>query len=109
LALVSRDFDHLIVLGDFNFDILIDPKHSATSRYRDILDSLSISFFPPVVTRPASGTCLDHVLTKFPVKVVSFGTRFSSALLDHCFFTFSYCVRPPLLPPVDPSDFLIKT
>jgi hypothetical protein len=58
LALVSVDFDHLIVLRDFNFDILLDPDHSATSRHRDILNSLSISFFPvpPVVTRPASGT-----------------------------------------------------
>jgi hypothetical protein len=68
LTLVSLDFDHLIVLGDSNFDILLDPDHSATSRYRDILESLSISFFPvpPVVTRAASGTCIDHVLTKFP-------------------------------------------
>jgi hypothetical protein len=91
----------LIVLGDFNFDILLDPEHSATSRYRDILDSLSISFFPvtPVVTRPVSGTCIDHVLTKFPEKVVSFGTRFSAALSEHCILTFSYCIRPP--PPVD--------
>jgi hypothetical protein len=45
LALVSFNFDHLIVLGHFNFDILLDPEHSATSRYRVILDSLSISFF----------------------------------------------------------------
>jgi hypothetical protein len=81
LALVSLDFDHLIVLGDFNFDILLDQEHSATSRYRDIFDSLSISIFPvpPVVTRPASGTCIDHVLTKFP--------------------EVSYCIRPS--PPVD--------
>jgi hypothetical protein len=54
LALVSLDFDHLIVLGDFNFDILLDLDHPATR-------VLSISFFPavpPVVTRPASGTCI---------------------------------------------------
>jgi hypothetical protein len=45
LALVSLDFDQLIILGDFNFDILLDLEHSATSWYRDILASLSISFF----------------------------------------------------------------
>jgi hypothetical protein len=39
LALVSLCFDHLIVLGDFNFHILLDPEHSATSRYCDILYS----------------------------------------------------------------------
>jgi hypothetical protein len=44
LALVSLDFDHLIVLEDFNFDILFDPEHSATSRLRDIFDSLTIFF-----------------------------------------------------------------
>jgi hypothetical protein len=26
--------------------------------------------------------------------LVSFGTRFSSALSDHCILTFSYCIRP---------------
>jgi hypothetical protein len=94
---VSLDFDHLIVLGDFNFDILLDPEDSATSWYCDILDSSSISFIPvpPVVTRPASGACIDHVLTKFPEKVVFFVTCFSSALSDHCILTFSYCNRPP--------------
>jgi hypothetical protein len=46
---------------------------------------------PPVLTRPAFGTCIDHVLTKFPEKVVFFGTLFSSALTNR------YCIRPPLL------------
>jgi hypothetical protein len=52
LALVSLDFDHLIVLEDFNFDILLDPEQSATSRYREILDYLSILFFlvAPIAT-----------------------------------------------------------
>jgi hypothetical protein len=98
LALVSLNFDHLIVLGYFKFDVLLDPEHSSTSRYRDILDSLTISFLlvPPIVTRPAFGTSIDNVLTKFPEKVVSFGTRFSSVLSNHCILTFSYCIRPPL-------------
>jgi hypothetical protein len=62
---------------------------------------MSTSIFPVqlVVRRPASGTCIDYVLTKFSEKVVSFVTRFSSPLSDHCFFTFSYCIRP--LPPMD--------
>jgi hypothetical protein len=41
LALLSLDYDHLIVLGDFNFNILIDSWHSTTSRNCDILDFLS--------------------------------------------------------------------
>jgi hypothetical protein len=41
---------------------------------------------PLVITRLASGTCLDHVLTKFSDKVVSFGVRFSRAMSDHCIF-----------------------
>jgi hypothetical protein len=56
----------------YNFDILLDPEDSATSRYCDILDSLSILFLmvPLIVTRLASGTCIDYVLTKFPEEVV---------------------------------------
>jgi hypothetical protein len=46
------------------------------------------------------GTCLDHVLTKFPNKVVSFGVRFSRVISDHCFYlSFSHCIKP--LPLVD--------
>jgi hypothetical protein len=82
------------------FDISLESEHSATRR-----NALPISFFSvlSVVTRLASVTCIDHVLTKFPEKVVSFGTRFSSALLEND--TFSYCIRPS--PPVFRfSDFL---
>jgi hypothetical protein len=101
LALASLDYDQLIVLGDFNIEILRDPGGPTFRMYYDILDSLSISYFlvPPVVTRRVSGTCIDHVLTKLPEKVASFGPRFSLTLSDHCFLSFSYCLRPP--PPVD--------
>jgi hypothetical protein len=81
LTSMSLDFDHLIELGYFDIS-------------EEILDSLLTSFFPvpSVVTRLASGTCIDHVLTKFPENVISFDTQFSSALLDND--TFSYCIRP---------------
>jgi hypothetical protein len=90
LALGSLDYDQLIVLGDFIIDILRDSCCPTSRVYCEILDSLSISYFsvPPVVTRPISGTCIDHVLTKFPEKVALFGTRFAPALSDHCFLSF---------------------
>jgi hypothetical protein len=53
----------------------------------------------PVVTKRASGTCIDHILNKFPEKMVCFGPHFSSALSDLCFLSFSYCVGTLL--PVD--------
>jgi hypothetical protein len=101
LTLVSLDFDHLIVLEKFNFDILLDPELSATSRYPDILVSLSILFFPvqPVVTRPTSGTCIDQILTKFPEKVILLVLGFLPLWRIILFLAFSYCIRP--LPPVD--------
>jgi hypothetical protein len=81
--------DHLIMLGDFYLDILINPGQSLTGSYSENLDSFSMSPFPvpPVITRPASGTCLclDHALTKFPDV---FGDRFSCAISDHCFLSF---------------------
>jgi hypothetical protein len=95
LTLVSLDYDHLIVLGDFNIDFLRDHGCPTSRMYCNILDSLSISYY--FVTRPVFGTCIDHVLTKFSEGVASFGTRFSPALssLDHCFLSYLYCVISP--------------
>jgi hypothetical protein len=59
LALVSLDFDHLIVLRDFNFDILLDPENFVTSRYRDILDSLVYFVFSGTTRRQKA--CFWHV------------------------------------------------
>lgn len=105
LARISLDFDHLIVLGDFNIDLL-HPEHNITKQYSELLLSLSISSFPchPIVTRPASSSCLDHVLTKFPDKISGFGVDFRRALSDHGFISFSYCVKPP--PPIDRFIFI---
>jgi hypothetical protein len=47
----------------------------------------------------SSGSCIDHVLSKFPDKISAFSSKFSGALSDHCFLSFSYCLRPPT--PVD--------
>jgi hypothetical protein len=46
LALASLDYDHLIVLGDFNIEILSDPGCPTFRMFCAILDSLSISYFP---------------------------------------------------------------
>jgi exonuclease III len=46
LSLLSLDYDHLIVLGDFNIDLL-HPEHNVTQQYTELLLSLSISSFPP--------------------------------------------------------------
>jgi hypothetical protein len=78
------------MLGDFNLDILINSGQSLTTRYREILDSFSMSPFPvPPFNNKTGlwnvfGSC--HVLTKFSDKVVSFGVRLSRASSDHCFF-----------------------
>jgi hypothetical protein len=77
---------------------------AVAGREADACHCASLSFLqakvyfplPPIITRPVSGTCIDHFLTKFPGKVASFGTRFSPALSDHYFMSFSNCVR--LLP-----------
>jgi Reverse transcriptase (RNA-dependent DNA polymerase) len=105
LSTISLDYDHLIVLGDFNID-LMNPEQNITRQYAELLLSLSISSFPaaPVVTRPASSACLDHVLTKFPEKISNLGIGFRRALSDHSFLTFSYNVKPP--PPVDRFIFV---
>jgi hypothetical protein len=45
LSVLSLEYDHLIVLGNFNLDILIKSVQSLTARYREILDSFSMSPF----------------------------------------------------------------
>jgi hypothetical protein len=58
LALVSLDFDHLIVLGDFNFDILLDLEHSAT---RGIVTFLTLYLFRFSGTTRRHKACFWHV------------------------------------------------
>jgi hypothetical protein len=73
-----------------------DACHCAS---RSFLQAKVYFPLPPIITRPVSDMCIDHFLTMFLGKVASFGTRFSPALSDHYFMSFSYCVRP--LPSVD--------
>jgi hypothetical protein len=103
VCIESLNFDHLLILGDFNIDLL-KPIQPDVARYLSTIESFSTSPFPanPEITRPnhitGSGSCIDHVITKFPDKVASFEIT-PSALSDHCSLSLSYCVKPP--PPVD--------
>jgi hypothetical protein len=92
LSVLSLEYDHLIVLVEINLDILINLGQSMFARYREVLDSFSMSPFPfpPVITRSAYETCLDHVLAKFALH---------GLFLITVFLCFSYCIKPP--PPVD--------
>jgi hypothetical protein len=76
------------VLGHFNFDILLISGHNFTARYFEFSFFFSSSPISLVVRRPASKTCINHVLTKFPRRVVAFGVRLSQAISDHCFLYF---------------------
>lgn len=103
LCVESLEYDHCIIAGDFNIDIL-KPNQPDVAKYLDVLQSFSISPFPvnPEITRPnyvtGSGSCIDHMLTKFPEKVAILEIS-PSALSDHSSLSMSYCVKPPA--PVD--------
>lgn len=103
LCVESLRYDHCVIAGDFNIDIL-KPNQPDVAKYLDVLQSFSLSPFPinPEITRPnyvtGSGSCIDHVLTKFPGKVAIFEIS-PSALSDHNSLSMSYCVKPPA--PVD--------
>jgi Reverse transcriptase (RNA-dependent DNA polymerase) len=99
LCVESLKYDHCIIAGDFNIDIL-KPNQPDVVKYLDVLQSFSFSPFPvnPEVTRPnyvtGIGSCIDHIITKFPEKVAIFDVS-PSALSDHNSLSMSYCVKPP--------------
>lgn len=70
-----------LLIGDFNFDIKnkIDKN---VQKYQNIVESNGYYFCHDKITRPASSTCLDHVLCNNPNSNISI-TLFHTDISDH--------------------------
>ena len=57
----------IIIFGDFNLDTLVESCD--LSKYKNLLNcySLSVRIFLPTRVTATSATCLDHVITSYPV------------------------------------------
>lgn len=62
--LKSLKCKNVVLLGDINIDILPPVNDSMSLEYLHLLSSLGFESLINSVTRPSSGTCLDHVFTR---------------------------------------------
>lgn len=75
---------NLILLGDFNIDLL--DSNSVVDSYHVMLSEHGLVSFVNEPTRPTSGTCLDHVFGRF-LKMFhnpSAAIVFDLQITDHC-------------------------
>ena len=71
----------IIIIGDFNVDYLKRASYNKHPLMRAV-SSMSFKQLVTMVTRPRSGTCLDHVYTNFPNRVKSIVAH-NTGLSDH--------------------------
>lgn len=71
-----------ILVGDFNLDILSDSTN--VSEFKSLLENFNLDFTNFVPTRPASGSCLDNIITPLPGQTRVLEYHIS----DHCALKF---------------------
>lgn len=93
---IPRGKRHLI-LGDFNIDVSKEQGVSVT--YLDLLSSYGYSVTNNNVTRPASNSVIDHIVTNYD-QVVNYtiGNRIS----DHNGILTTFSLKPQLKPSNEP-------
>ena len=84
LEKISKEKKSVILLGDFNIDLLKYGKHNATS---DFLDTLSSDFFLPHIFLPTrvvgtSKTLIDNIFSNFISNNIISG-NISASISDH--------------------------
>jgi len=74
---------NLILLGDFNLDLLANCEN--TDNYCALLARYRFYSFLNEPTRPTSGSCLDHILGRFENAQNSYDCfNVDSSITDHC-------------------------
>jgi len=81
--LLNEKADNLVLIGDFNIDILANCE--STDNYLSILAKFGLFPFINDVTRPRSGTCIDHVFCRFRSFQESYDSFiYDFGITDHC-------------------------
>ena len=74
---------NLLLLGDFNFDLLLDCEN--TDAYSALLAKYGLHSFLNEPTRPSSGACLDHINGKFSIQHDIYDCfNIDLSITDHC-------------------------
>lgn len=78
---------NLIILGDFNIDIISSTHYS--DLYLTLMAECGLHSFVNEITRPSSGTCIDHIFIR--LNKITMESCFSSVIdlgiSDHCFIS----------------------
>lgn len=85
---IPRGKRHLL-MGDFNIDI--SKSHSVSVAYRDLLNSYGYNITNDKVTRPASNSVIDHVVTNYD-RVVNYTVR--NEISDHNGILTTFSLTP---------------
>lgn len=96
---LSSRFHHVVLLGDFNINLLSNANE--VKRLKAIAKTCSLEFLKlqPTCHSPISpnSTLIDHILVKNPQFVVKFGQRPVSGISEHDLIFLSYRIRVPKL------------
>lgn len=99
LSDLADNYDHLILLGDFNINLL--KSNAEARRFRTLVGSLSLDFLKFNVTchSPISleGSWIDQIIVRHVQRVTRYGQYPVSSISEHDMIFLSYFVKLPKL------------
>ncbi|RVE40669.1 hypothetical protein evm_014681 [Chilo suppressalis] len=90
------DYNHHIIMGDFNTDLLINSPSSR--KLRSLITSANFSFLqlnPSHHNLNTSDTWIDHIIVSSSDRVVKFGQISAPCFSRHDLIYIAYDVKPP--------------
>lgn len=88
-------YEHVIIMGDFNCDLLVDTTDSRNLRYMLQSCNLSVLNSTPTHHSRHNGTLLDLIITNNPNKVLQYGQCSVPGISAHDLIYLSYSIRCP--------------
>lgn len=74
---------NLIIVGDLNINIL-EENNALCQDYLSLMSSFGLMSNVNEVTRPSSGTCIDHVFSRLSLYCSLIVNVFNTNITDHC-------------------------
>ena len=101
LAFITTKYSHVILLGDYNIDMLKNNRESDFFK-NVILEPFSLHQMIREPTRitSATATLIDHITVTSPEHVKLTGVADFPGISDHCMVYMSYNIKKPKFKPV---------
>ena len=101
LAFITTKYKHVILLGDFNVDLLIKNRESEFFK-NVILEPFSLHQIIKEPTRysETTATCIDHISVTEPDCVKMHGVTAFPGISDHCLVYMAYSLKRQKFKPI---------